>query len=440
MIFEALILSALVNSPITSLLNLSAYSPINSLVNSQTNSSLNSSITSQNKLSLSKNISKRVSKNTEVAEICQVKPATKFLVIGGGGAPSYNEIALEKNLLYFQRSLRALGYAPIIAKIFFANGNDGVATVRYVDSSGTDKYKPPSIPNLNGASTVENLTQEVLSEKSPKPLFFYFTGHGSLNRENPNDNSMILWNEQRVSVRQFAKILDQTTQSVVAVMSQCYSGSFANIIYQSGDSAQPIAKQSRCGFFATIKTQTSVGCTPEVDEADYRDYSSSFYAGLTGRSRTNKTISSADYNADGRVSYIEAHAFAKIDDISTDLPISTSEAWLQEQASVQNRYIILGKPMTRLLIAARPEQRYVVNSLLKMFEIKSARSFRNSQDFLTANPTKLKTNVQRAFLNRLRIELINIGMEQQIRNSKNTAKISILNRILKCESGSWQKP
>ena len=131
---------------------------------------------------------------------------------------------------------------------------------------------------------------------------------------------------------------------VVAMMAHCFSGSFANFIYEGGDPKRRVALQTRCGFFATVSTLPSVGCTPEVNEADYRDYSSSFFAGLSGRDpplgaalryRTGKTVASSDYNKDGRVSYAEAHAFAKVDEKSIDLPISTSEAWLQSKASKQ---------------------------------------------------------------------------------------------------------
>jgi hypothetical protein len=370
---------------------------------------------------------------------CQVKPAVEFLVIGGGGAPSNNEIALEKNLLYFQRSLRFMGYEPKEAMIFFANGNNGKATVRYIDKSRNEKFKPPAIPNLNGASTYDNLRRSLAANQSQKHLFFYFTGHGSLNRKDQNNNSMILWEENSMSVKQFSRILDQlpAQKSVVTVMSQCYAGSFANIIYRGGDPKKNIAIQSRCGFFATIKTLPSVGCTPEVNEADYKDYSSSFYAGLTGRSRTNKAVASADYDSNGKVSYKEAHAFAKIDDMTTDLPISTSEAWLQNQASEQNKYAIFSKPMDKLLVTASPDQRYVVNSLLKTFNISSDLSFRNSKYFL-AKSKKMEPEVQQAFLTRLQMELINIGMEERIRTSQNQASINILKRLIKCESASWK--
>jgi hypothetical protein len=373
---------------------------------------------------------------SDAAIQCQKESATSFLVIGGGGAPSNNEIALEKNLLYFQRSLCKMGYAPKQAKIFFANGNNGEATIRYIDES-KERYKSPNIPHLNGSSTYDNLKRSLLEDQSIKPLFFYFTGHGLLNRKNNNDNTIVLWNSQYVSVKQLAKVLDQMPyqKPFVTMMSQCYSGSFSNLIYKNGDRKQPIAKHRRCGFFATIKTLPSVGCTPEVDEADYQDYSSSFYAGLTGVNRVNQPVSSADYNLDGKVSYNEAHAYAKIDDKSTDLPISTSEAWLQDRVSQKNRDAIVNRSIASLLVSARPEQRFVVSSIIKILNINSALSFNQNKKVLALI---LNDEIKQTYLERLRMELTNIVMEQQVRKSGDRSNISILDRLIECESDSWE--
>ncbi|GBF80720.1 caspase family protein [Aphanothece sacrum] len=233
-----------------------------------------------------------------------------FLVMGGGGNPSYNEIALEKNVLYFQRTLKQMGYPPSSANIFFANGNDGQATIRYLNPQRQEKFKVPNIPDLKGSATVQNLNNWVdhlkLNGKN-KPIFFYFTGHGILNHENANNNALMLWGDTPLTVRTLANMLNKLPKNshIVTMMAQCYSGSFANFIYQDGNPNKPLALQTRCGFFATIKTLPSVGCTPEVDEADYRDYSSSFFAGLSGVNRIGKPVASADYNQDGRVSYYE---------------------------------------------------------------------------------------------------------------------------------------
>ncbi len=288
--------------------------------------------------------------------VCQsTQSAPNFLVVGGGGAPSFNEIALEKNVLYFQRTLQFMGYNPQqVASMFFANGNDGQASIRYIDQQRRQQFKRPNIPHLKGATTFNNLEryfQQLAQQKSPNLSFLYFTGHGGLNKQDQDNNSFYLWNEQQMSVRQFSQMLDKTSPKtpVVTMMAQCFSGSFANFIYEGGDPTCPVALQTRCGFFATIKSLPSVGCTPEVNEADYRDYSSSFFAGLSGRDCTGKAVTSADYNKDGRVAYAEAHAFAKVDEKSIDLPISTSEAWLQNKFSPKQQKTILSQPISQIL-------------------------------------------------------------------------------------------
>ncbi len=366
-----------------------------------------------------------------------------FLVVGGGGSPSNNEIALEKNVLYFQRTLRAFGYEPATASIFFANGNDGQTTVRYRDEQGLERYKAPEIPSLDGAATLANLQswmQQAARQNINEPIFFYFTGHGGRNEENLENNSIGLWNKQSLSVQELATMLDQlpSQKPFVAMMAQCYSGSFTNLIYEGGNPKGRVALQSRCGFMATVKERPSVGCTPAVNEADYRDYSSSFFAGLSGRSRIGEAVPSADYNKDGQVSYAEAHAFAKVDDQSTDRPISTSEAWLQSHASPQDVEAILRTPLVQLQQIARPERRYVVDSLAKMFRLNPAQSFKANVE--TLSQTKENREIQEAYLSRLQMELINIGTEKKIYNSQNQQDIAILERLNRCEGGSWRSP
>ena len=373
-------------------------------------------------------------------QACQSE-ATNFLAVGGGPSPDDNEIALEKNLLYFQRTLRSLGYRHG-ASTFFANGNDGKTTVRYVDNQDREHFKAPEIPGLNGAATITNLQRyfQQIARLNNNPLFFYFTGHGSPNEQNLDNNSLYLWHEQPLSVRQLAQILDNMPRqtSVVTMMAQCFSGSFANLIYEGGNPNRPVALQTRCGFFATVKTRPSVGCTAAVNEADYRDYSSSFFAGLSGRDRTGKAVTSADYNKDGRVSYAEAHAFAKVDEKSTDLPISTSEAWLRQHLSPQQEDALLSQPIGPLMRIGRPEQRYVVSSLVKMFSLNQQKSFLQNVDALSIS--KVSADEQKAYLTRLGMELVNIGREKQIRAAHNQKDIATLNRLLKCESGSWSQP
>ncbi|MEQ9001714.1 MAG: Caspase domain-containing protein [Coleofasciculus sp. B1-GNL1-01] len=367
--------------------------------------------------------------------------APDFLVFGGGSAPCNNEIALEKNILYFQRTLRQLGHNPASASIFFANGNNNQTTIRYLDEQGLEQYKAPKIPHLDGAASFTNLQnwmeQSATQETNPS-IFFYFTGHGGFNPEDPDNNRLSLWHRQSLSVQELASMLDTLPPqtSFVAMMAQCYSGSFANFIYEAGDPNNPIALQSRCGFFATVRELPSVGCTPEVNEADYRDYSSSFFAGLSGVDRTGKAVPSADYNQDGKVSYAEAHAFAKVDDKSLDRPVSTSEVWLETFASQPEIKEVFGRPLVQLLKMARPERRYVVESWVKTFEFNLEKSFIENVGQL--RETEEFDTLQNTYLTRLSRELIYIAMEEKIRRFQNQETIAILERLLECEGGSWE--
>ena len=65
--------------------------------------------------------------------------------------------------------------------------------------------------------------------------------------------------------------------NVVAVMVQCYTGGFARFIYDKADPENGLAKQSRCGFFATVHDREAAGCTPDVDETTYVEYSTYFW-------------------------------------------------------------------------------------------------------------------------------------------------------------------
>jgi Peptidase C13 family len=394
-------------------------------------------------LSISPSIKPTIATTTALFEIpargrqtCN-SPAQNFLVMAGGGAPFYNEIALEKNVLYFQRSLQTMGIDPATASTYFANGNDGRATVRYLNEARQQRFKVPEIPHLLGASTLENFQSwldQTVRSRDTHPIFFYFTGHGSHNRSNENNNAMILWGEQDFSVQKFSQLLDDlpATTPIVTVMSQCYSGSFANFIYESGNPDRPVALQTRCGFFATIKSRPSVGCTPEVNEADYRDYSSSFFAGLTGKSRTGQAVASADYNQDGRVSYAEAHAFAKVDEKTSDLPVSTLEVWLQERVE---RSELAEKPIATILATASPDRKYVVNALVEKFRLNPNRPWLTNLYGLP--PYATDTEVEEAYVTRLGMELLNIAAERQVRESGDKEAIATLDKLLNCEGSSW---
>jgi len=175
-----------------------------------------------------------------------------------------------------------------------------------------------------------------------------------------------------------------------------------------------------------------VGCTPEVNEADYEDYSSSFFAGLSGRDRIGHPVSSADYDHDGQVSFAEAHAFAKIDADTPDWPISTVEAWLQRQATAVDRRQIFNLPLQDLLAVASPARRVVLTSLAETLGLSLQQSYRDNRAQLSQQA------LQQAPHHRLRLEVLTIGMEQRLRARGDAEAIAVLEQLLECEASSWR--
>src|SRR5581483_7127147 len=65
------------------------------------------------------------------------------------------------------------------------------------------------------------------------------------------------------------------------------------------------------------------------NEAEYRDFTSYFFAALTGQDRVGRPVTGADYNHDGRVGMDEAYCYALANDDSIDVPVCTSDVFLR---------------------------------------------------------------------------------------------------------------
>jgi hypothetical protein len=94
-------------------------------------------------------------------------------------------------------------------------------------------------------------------------LLFYVTDHGEQRSEDPADNTISLW-EETLSVselRELLALLDPAVR-VVMLMSQCFSGAFANAIFTQG--ADKLPGGNVCGYFSTTGDRKAHGCYPEV--------------------------------------------------------------------------------------------------------------------------------------------------------------------------------
>jgi hypothetical protein len=325
----------------------------------------------------------------------QALAADHFLSIGGGDSPSYTQVSLEKNVLFYQRLLGELEGPRVEHDIYFADGMAGSRDVQYVASSEVPRvnlllarlfnqeegvnlrYRPHQIPNLRGASSrksLENWFDTTGSRlRDGDRLFIYFTGHGGPGNP-PRNTTISLWNERAMSVGEFTFLLDKISPGVkvVLIMVQCHSGGFADVIFPGGRAGPRLATARRCGFFATVPERNAAGCTADISEEDYHDYSTYFFAALGGKTRTGQAVPSGDYDRDGRVSLAEAHAYTVINSETIDIPLATSDVLLRQFSRLRGNGLMgVESPMESLLEHASPTQRVIVEGLARELNLRA---------------------------------------------------------------------
>ncbi|MBI1372342.1 MAG: hypothetical protein GC159_06220 [Phycisphaera sp.] len=328
------------------------------------------------------------------------------LTIGGGYSPTGNQVSLEKNVQYFRRVLEDKHLADVPQHLLFADGDDPARDVVFTDPEHpaprvvelmadlfgstnhlSDSYRSHELSGVDGPSSVETIDKwfnDVGSKLTPNDrLLIYFTGHGGKTVKKDTENTkMYLWNNTHLTVSDFVARLDKLDPKVpvTMVMVQCFSGGFANVIFKEGDPKKGLDDHKRCGFFATVATRTAAGCTPDINEANYHEYSSYFWAALAGFDRLGHRLEmTPDFNHDGRICYDEAHGYALLTSSTIDISVKTSDAFLRTFSKLKQPkkaedaiegLMTLDVPFERVLEAAGPTDRAVLEGLSATLELK----------------------------------------------------------------------
>lgn len=286
----------------------------------------------------------------------------RALLVGGGPDTKHNQVAIESNVRYVHKLLPS----NASARVLFADGDPKTADVLYQSEKGRERLRPANLPAINGPSQASAVAAEFRRLQSAStPLLLYFTGHGSPNPGGDfNNNDYDLWGGGRLSVRELAaqmKTLPQGTP-VALVMVQCFSGAFANLLFEDGDPANPAVSRDFCGFFASRPERTAAGCTSEVNEAEYHDFTSYFFAALSGVDRVGRRVSGADYDKNGTVGMDEAFAYTLIHDASIDTPVCTSDVFLRHVVKTTDDEA-MQTPYSQVTAWANPSQRAALEQL-----------------------------------------------------------------------------
>ncbi|GLS26764.1 hypothetical protein [Marinibactrum halimedae] len=275
--------------------------------------------------------------------------AQQAVIVGGGGDVTSSEVSIERNTRWIYHIL-AERYGDRISLAYTDGGNaqhdvylstpaEVATTEQWIHFAINDgellESKSSEFlidPRPAHRESVQALLSNTLSQFPAERVTLIYQGHGDLDEQDTNENVLRLWNHSSWSAREFSTFLDQYNQSSEFrfVFPQCYSGSFANVIFKNMEPANGLTEDTRCGFVSQLDFLTSEGCTPSVQEASYRDYSTYFFEALGGMQRTGEPLlESPDYDENGEVTMREAHLYTLRNALSLDFSRSTSEVYLE---------------------------------------------------------------------------------------------------------------
>jgi hypothetical protein len=274
-------------------------------------------------------------------------------IVGGGPTLEESQAQIEFNVTWVLGLLDELAPGAEV-RVYYANGLEGgpathewmpvsdaddplhpLARVLGTEGSSGSSFRAHRVPRVVGSTRATELLpalqEQFASLQAGDQALFLYNGHGSW-AEDHAQNALRLWDESRLTVQEFEALLSTVDPRVPVrfIFTQCYSGAFERAVHPAAADVIDLAPGQRCGFFAESEDRESEGCSAAVVIGDYRDYTTYFFAALSGRTRLGEAIGgNADLDSSGQVDPFEAHLYAFTEGYNGDLPRSTSEVYLE---------------------------------------------------------------------------------------------------------------
>ncbi len=252
-------------------------------------------------------------------------------MIDGGGSPAQNFQSHLLHVRQFHDMLLRTGVSPAAITIFSSDGHDPGADLAVREPQDQADFwllqgtkvegalKPPItyVDSVVPGATLEPATKDGIGRwfaaarrrlESGDTLLLYVTDHGSKG-DAPADNSITLWGpKESLSVRELSAMLEPLDRGVrvVAVMSQCFSGAFADLARTGSKSGLPDGDV--CGYFSSTADRPAYGCYPENRGRDNVGHSFHFLHALAQTGRL-----------------ADAHTDVLVSDRTPDVPLRSSD-------------------------------------------------------------------------------------------------------------------
>jgi thiol-disulfide isomerase/thioredoxin len=331
---------------------------------------------------------------------------THALLINGGSQPDSNYLSHLQHLQDMVDLLRRRGVSPDRIHLFSADGADPALDLASRATPPGDFWLIEGTPAGNALRSRTALSNSEWDGVTLRParldalrpwfdqarkdirpgdrLLVFVTDHGNRGRAgDPASGTISLWKEQ-ITVREFRSLLDRLAPGVrvVTVMSQCYSGAFAELMFD-GEGAEPSG--NTCGFFSTSGADRAYGCYPEGRDRDRTGYAFEFIEALGHKPTT-----------------VQAHREVLLSDDTPDRPRRTSDVYLARLVSSETsaRGETTDAVADSLLVRAwrhradwEPEIRLLdaMGDVFGSFSPRSLREVKSREDDLGSLAAQLKT-------------------------------------------------
>ena len=286
------------------------------------------------------------------------------MIFAGGWGPEGNQASLEA-----QASALSKAVAPSQPVVLFAGPKGKHRTVQVLARDADEvgallalafdhknlidvTYRQPRLQS-HGAATAEALLSHLERAAAAGRSFIGLgLGHGSL-FDDGKQVRLDLWGPPS-SALTAQRLTDELARMrpkapVAFVLGQCHSGGFTEVALQRADAGDAV-----CVLAAIPRDREASGCTPDISDPSARSYMAMIAEALSSPR--------ADLDRDRRVSLAEAHAYARIEDLTIDVPVSTREAFLRramgDKPPSLDRVVI-----DKLIRRAPPTERAVLTRL-----------------------------------------------------------------------------
>ena len=258
-------------------------------------------------------------------------PRTHAVLVNGGGRPDINYQSHLQHVRGMVELLEADGIRREDITVFSGDGSDPALDLATRERSTEADYwlipqyillRPP-IVFVN--STIDGIQLQPARKDALRAWFdkqgaglrhgdtllFYVTDHGHRNDQDLANNTIVLWGEELsvTELREMLGVLDPRVR-VVMLMSQCYTGSFANAIFKDPGA---LPEGNVCGYFASTAERPAYGCYPENKGKEGVGHSFTFMQALEPLGR-----------------FPEANRRVLVTDSTPDVPHTSSDFFLNQ--------------------------------------------------------------------------------------------------------------